>query len=56
MIATIALVQLVGYVILLLWGMHMVQSGVVRAFDARSGKLRWSWDPIPPNPAGSATR
>lgn len=21
-------------------------SGVVRAFDARSGKLRWSWDPI----------
>src|SRR6202521_1355654 len=27
--------------------------GVVRAFDARSGALRWSWDPIPPNPAGS---
>jgi quinoprotein glucose dehydrogenase len=24
-------------------------SGVVRAFDARSGKLRWSWKPIPPN-------
>jgi quinoprotein glucose dehydrogenase len=24
-------------------------SGVVRAFDARSGKLRWSWNPIPPN-------
>ncbi|HLV88040.1 MAG TPA: pyrroloquinoline quinone-dependent dehydrogenase [Candidatus Sulfotelmatobacter sp.] len=24
-------------------------SGVVRAFDARTGKLRWSWDPIPPN-------
>ncbi len=22
-------------------------SGVVRAFDVRSGKLRWSWDPIP---------
>ena len=22
-------------------------SGVVRAFDARSGVLRWSWDPIP---------
>lgn len=22
-------------------------SGVVRAFDARSGTLRWSWDPIP---------
>jgi len=25
--------------------------GVVRAFDARSGALRWSWDPIPPNPS-----
>jgi quinoprotein glucose dehydrogenase len=24
-------------------------SGVVRAFDARSGTLRWSWDPIPAN-------
>jgi quinoprotein glucose dehydrogenase len=24
-------------------------SGVVRAFDARTGKLRWSWDPLPPN-------
>ncbi len=23
--------------------------GVVRAFDARSGALRWSWEPIPPN-------
>jgi quinoprotein glucose dehydrogenase len=26
-------------------------AGVVRAFDARSGTLRWSWDPIPRNPA-----
>jgi phosphate:Na+ symporter len=34
MIATIALIEMVGYVILLLWGMHMVQSGVVRAFGA----------------------
>jgi quinoprotein glucose dehydrogenase len=25
-------------------------SGVVRAFDARSGALRWSWDPIPQTP------
>lgn len=25
--------------------------GVVRAFDARSGTLRWSWDPLPPNTA-----
>ena len=24
-------------------------SGVVRAFDARSGLLRWSWDPVPRN-------
>lgn len=24
-------------------------SGVVRAFDARTGALRWSWDPIAPN-------
>ncbi len=22
--------------------------GVVRAFDVRSGELRWSWDPLPP--------
>ncbi len=29
-------------------------SGVVRAFDARSGKLRWSWDPIPGHAAGVA--
>jgi quinoprotein glucose dehydrogenase len=28
--------------------------GVVRAFNARSGALRWSWDPIPPNSANSA--
>jgi quinoprotein glucose dehydrogenase len=33
-------------------------SGEVRAFDARSGKLRWSWNPIPgsiaPTGAGNA--
>ena len=23
-------------------------AGVVRAFDARTGKLRWAWDPVPP--------
>ena len=28
-------------------------AGVVRAFDARSGAPRWSWDPIPPNSAHS---
>lgn len=26
--------------------------GVVRGFDARSGELKWSWDPIPPNTDG----
>jgi quinoprotein glucose dehydrogenase len=30
-------------------------SGVVRAFDARTGALRWSWDPIPPHPQPSAS-
>jgi quinoprotein glucose dehydrogenase len=30
-------------------------SGVVRAFDARTGALRWSWEPLPPNEPGSAT-
>ena len=25
--------------------------GVVRAYDARTGALRWAWDPIPPNEA-----
>jgi quinoprotein glucose dehydrogenase len=25
-------------------------SGVVRAFDARSGEPRWSWDPVPRDP------
>lgn len=29
--------------------------GVVRAFDARTGALRWSWDPIPPNKEGDET-
>ena len=24
-----------------------MSSGVVRAFDVRSGALRWTWDPIP---------
>jgi quinoprotein glucose dehydrogenase len=30
-------------------------SGVVRGFDARTGKLRWSWDPIPPNTSANST-
>ncbi|MEE9606756.1 MAG: pyrroloquinoline quinone-dependent dehydrogenase, partial [Myxococcota bacterium] len=29
-------------------------SGVVRAFDARSGALRWAWDPVPPGSARAA--
>lgn len=29
-------------------------SGVVRAYDARMGKLKWSWDPIPRDPSDPA--
>ena len=29
-------------------------SGVVRAFDVRSGELRWAWDPVPPDWEASA--
>jgi quinoprotein glucose dehydrogenase len=29
-------------------------SGEIRAFDARSGSLRWSWDPVPQDPADPA--
>ncbi len=28
-------------------------SGVVRAYDARTGALRWQWDPVPPLPDGT---
>ncbi|HEV2321655.1 MAG TPA: PQQ-binding-like beta-propeller repeat protein, partial [Gammaproteobacteria bacterium] len=28
-----------------------LELGIVRAFDARSGKLLWSWDPIPRDPS-----
>lgn len=31
-------------------------SGEIRAYDARTGKLRWSWDPIPQNPVDPAFR
>ena len=27
-----------------------LERGVVRAYNARNGQLRWSWDPIPTNP------
>lgn len=39
MTATIAIVELVGYVVLLLWGMRMVQSGVVRAFGSNLRRI-----------------
>ena len=29
-------------------------SGAVRAYDARTGRLRWSWDPIPQDPSDPA--
>jgi len=32
-----------------------MSSGVVRAFDARTGALRWKWEPLPPNDPDSAT-
>jgi quinoprotein glucose dehydrogenase len=31
-------------------------SGVVRAYEVRSGKLRWKWDPIPPNAPDAASK
>jgi len=30
-------------------------SGEVRGFDARTGTLRWTWDPVPQNPTNSAS-
>ena len=33
-----------------------MSSGVVRAFDARTGALRWSWDPIQHTEESSGTR
>ena len=31
-----------------------LERGVVRAFEARTGQRRWSWDPIPQDPADPA--
>ena len=31
-------------------------SGEVRAYDARTGALKWTWDPVPQNPADPAHR
>lgn len=33
-----------------------LERGVVRAYDARSGKLQWSWDPIPNDPGDPARK
>jgi quinoprotein glucose dehydrogenase len=33
-----------------------LELGTVRAFDARSGKLLWSWDPIPRDPSDPVYR
>jgi quinoprotein glucose dehydrogenase len=33
-----------------------LERGIVRAFDARTGVLRWLWDPIPRDPADPAFR
>src|SRR5688572_10971906 len=33
-----------------------LERGVVRAYDARTGKLLWSWDPIPKNAADPARK
>jgi quinoprotein glucose dehydrogenase len=30
------------------------ERGIVRAYDARTGAMSWSWDPIPRQPAGPA--
>src|SRR4029434_488810 len=30
--------------------------GVVRAYDTRTGALRWSWDPLPPNPVAAVAQ
>jgi quinoprotein glucose dehydrogenase len=31
-----------------------VERGIVRGFDARSGELKWAWDPVPRSPADPA--
>lgn len=33
-----------------------IERGVVRAYDARTGQLRWSWDPIPADAADPARK
>jgi quinoprotein glucose dehydrogenase len=33
-----------------------LERGVVRAYDVHTGKLKWSWDPIPKDPADPARK
>jgi quinoprotein glucose dehydrogenase len=35
-------------------GRAEMERGTVRAFDAKTGKLKWSWDPTPPGKTGAA--
>lgn len=35
-------------------GRAVMERGIVRGFDAKTGKLKWSWDPTPPGKTGAA--
>jgi quinoprotein glucose dehydrogenase len=35
-------------------GRAEMERGTVRAYDAKTGKLRWTWDPTPPGRTGAA--
>jgi quinoprotein glucose dehydrogenase len=35
-------------------GRAVMERGVVRAFDTKTGKLKWTWDPTPPGKTGAA--
>ena len=35
---------------------HALEQGVVRGYDARSGRELWRWDPVPRDPAEAAAR
>ena len=40
---TIVLLDLMGGVALLLWGLHMVQSGILRAFGPELRRCKTGW-------------
>ena len=56
MAGSVVLLDLMGGVALLLWGLHMVQSGILRAFgsDLRHLLRRRSATGSPPSPPASA--